>query len=81
MSQTADILIDHMVWKQKIKINTFDETSFSLLSFYVLSVRNKRKSKSFFFKPDFFGRRHDTVGGSARNPKKIIDRYKLEKKT
>jgi hypothetical protein len=41
-------------WKKKItKKNTFDMTSFFLLSYHVLSLWNKRKSKSVFFKPDF----------------------------
>ena len=76
MTRMAEKLIDHMVRKTKIKIDTFDPTEFSLFSYHVLSVRTKSKSKSVFFKTDFLVKDNLILSAEAREfQKKIIERY------
>ena len=79
MTRMAEKLIDHMVRKTKIKVDTFDPTEFSLLSYHVLSVRTKSKSKSVFFKTDFLVKDNLILSAEAREfQKKIIERYEVE---
>ena len=79
MTRMAEKLIDHMVRKTKIKVDTFDPTEFSLLSYHVLSVRTKRKSKPVFFKTDFLVKDNVILSAEAREfQKKFIERYEVE---